>query len=390
MQKYRFMILLALVAIIATGCAPLFTTPPATTSEAPPSNTIDATFVCPDGTSLDTTFDNTAHTVTVALPDGTVTLPQVESADGGKYSDGTTTFWNKGDEALVEVSGNIVYQNCTTQPAGDTSNAPASDTIEATFVCPDGTSLDTVFDNSAHTVTVTMPQGTVTLPQVESADGANYCSGTIIFWKKGDEATVEVDGKPVYQNCTTQPAGDSSEAPATDTIEATFVCPDGTSLNTVFDNSAHTVTVTMPQGTVTLPQVESADGARYSSGTITFWNKGDEATVEVDGKPVYQNCTTQPADGTSAAPADTTADDNIIDATFVCPDGTSLDTVFNNNDHTATVALPDGTVTLPQTISADGARYSDGTTTIWNKGNTLMVQVNDETILQDCVAQPAS
>ncbi|MCB0237297.1 MAG: MliC family protein, partial [Anaerolineae bacterium] len=71
------------------------------------------------------------------------------------------------------------YQNCTTQPAGDTSNAPASDTIEATFVCPDGTSLDTVFDNSAHTVTVTMPQGTVTLPQVESADGAKYSSGTI-------------------------------------------------------------------------------------------------------------------------------------------------------------------------------------------------------------------
>ncbi|MCB0235118.1 MAG: MliC family protein, partial [Anaerolineae bacterium] len=84
--------------------------------------------------------------------------------------------------------------------------------------------------------------------QVESADGAKYSSGTIIFWNKGDEATVEVDGKPVYQNCTTQPAGDSSEAPATDTIEATFVCPDGTSLNTVFDNSAHTVTVTMPQG----------------------------------------------------------------------------------------------------------------------------------------------
>ena len=117
MQKYRFMILLALVAIIATGCAPLFTTPPATTSEAPPSNTIDATFVCPDGTSLDTTFDNTAHTVTVALPDGTVTLPQVESADGGKYSDGTTTFWNKGDEAMVEVNGEIVYQNCVAQSA---------------------------------------------------------------------------------------------------------------------------------------------------------------------------------------------------------------------------------------------------------------------------------
>jgi len=80
----------------------------------PPADveSIEATFVCPDGTNLDTAFDNTARTVTVSLPGETVTLPQVESGSGTKYSHGSTTFWNKGDEALVEVDGVIVYESC--------------------------------------------------------------------------------------------------------------------------------------------------------------------------------------------------------------------------------------------------------------------------------------
>ena len=151
MRSYRFIVLLSLLALIAVGCAPVFIAPQTTATEAPANDTIDATFVCPDGTSLDTVFDNSNNTVTVALPDGTVTLPQVEAADGAKYSDGTTTFWNKGDEAMVEVNGEIVYQNCTTQPSSESSavptEAPADDNIiDATFVCPDGTSLDTVFE----------------------------------------------------------------------------------------------------------------------------------------------------------------------------------------------------------------------------------------------------
>jgi membrane-bound inhibitor of C-type lysozyme len=88
----------------------------AATEAAPaPAAIIEATFVCPDGTTLDTTFDNTADTVTVALPDGTVTLPRAVSGSGARYSDGTTTFWNNGDEALVEVNGEIVYDKCVAQ-----------------------------------------------------------------------------------------------------------------------------------------------------------------------------------------------------------------------------------------------------------------------------------
>lgn len=78
-------------------------------------NVIEATFICPDGTSIAVSFDHAADTATVDMPDGPVTLPRVESGSGARYSDGMTTFWNQGDEALAEVDGVSVYENCVTQ-----------------------------------------------------------------------------------------------------------------------------------------------------------------------------------------------------------------------------------------------------------------------------------
>ena len=44
--------------------------------------------------------------VHLILPDsGMVILPEVQAASGAKYTDGSTTFWNKGDEAFIEVGG---------------------------------------------------------------------------------------------------------------------------------------------------------------------------------------------------------------------------------------------------------------------------------------------
>jgi putative lipoprotein len=39
------------------------------------------------------------------LPGRSVTLPAAPSASGAKYSDGSTTFWSKGDEASLRVDG---------------------------------------------------------------------------------------------------------------------------------------------------------------------------------------------------------------------------------------------------------------------------------------------
>jgi uncharacterized protein (DUF885 family)/membrane-bound inhibitor of C-type lysozyme len=42
----------------------------------------------------------------------------------------------------------------------------------------------------------------------------------------------------------------------------------------------------LPQGTVELAPVRSGSGAKYESDAVLFWNKGDEALLEVNGKSV--------------------------------------------------------------------------------------------------------
>jgi len=73
-------------------------------------------------------------------------------------------------------------------------------------------------------------------------------------------------------------------------------------------------------------------------------------------------------------------------AIFRCPGGEVIEATFRDGEVAAT--LPDGTkAILPQVISASGARYSDGTTTLWNKGNTVFIMKGEVVTLQDCVAE---
>ncbi len=51
--------------------------------------------------------------VEIMLPGRTITLPQVVSGSGARYTDGATTFWNKGDSALFEMNG-VNYTGCRT------------------------------------------------------------------------------------------------------------------------------------------------------------------------------------------------------------------------------------------------------------------------------------
>lgn len=47
---------------------------------------------------------------------------------------------------------------------------------------------------------------------------------------------------------------------------------------------ADAAVLTFPDRELRLPQALSGSGARYSDGTTTFWIKGDEATLEIDGR----------------------------------------------------------------------------------------------------------
>ena len=88
------------------------------------------------------------------------------------------------------------------------------------------------------------------------------------------------------------PAGSASAQPGT--ISALFICDAGKTVAAVFHNGARSsVQLTLSDGReVTLPQTLSGSGARYANGdeSFVFWNKGDTAFIEENGKTTYRGC----------------------------------------------------------------------------------------------------
>jgi membrane-bound inhibitor of C-type lysozyme len=69
-------------------------------------------FRCPDGRSVSAQFEPKDEFVSVRFDGRDLRLPHVISGSGARYSDGKTTFWNKGRSALVEVDEKVVVQDC--------------------------------------------------------------------------------------------------------------------------------------------------------------------------------------------------------------------------------------------------------------------------------------
>jgi membrane-bound inhibitor of C-type lysozyme len=63
----------------------------------------DVRYVCDDKTELTATFHTSPGSAVLAFTDSekAVTLPQVVSADGGRYAAGETEFWIKGRDATL-------------------------------------------------------------------------------------------------------------------------------------------------------------------------------------------------------------------------------------------------------------------------------------------------
>jgi membrane-bound inhibitor of C-type lysozyme len=68
--------------------------------------------------------------------------------------------------------------------------------------------------------------------------------------------------------------------------------------------------------------------------------------------------------------------DTIGPVTFTCDDGSTIEATFDNAPDTATVKLVRGDQqrTLPQAMSASGARYVGEGIEFWNKGNDAAVE----------------
>lgn len=75
---------------------------PVATAGRPVQTPIVARFQC-DAEIVTATFYG--DRVTLDLPKRNVTLPHVVAASGARYSDGISTFWNKGSDAMLELDG---------------------------------------------------------------------------------------------------------------------------------------------------------------------------------------------------------------------------------------------------------------------------------------------
>ena len=97
------------------------------------------------------------------------------------------------------------------------------------------------------------------------------------------------------------PATTSNETQTTEetsdsVIDISFVCKGGENINAEFDNADRTVSLILPDGEeMTLKKTPSESGDRFANkdGSFVFWNKGNEATYDVDGETVYSDCIAQ-------------------------------------------------------------------------------------------------
>ncbi|HET7095944.1 MAG TPA: MliC family protein [Casimicrobiaceae bacterium] len=80
-------------------------------------------------------------------------------------------------------------------------------------------------------------------------------------------------------------------------IRARFACNDGKSIDATFVKGPKSrVELVLSDGRkLTLPQARSGSGARYANAneSFVFWNKGDTAFIEENGKTTYDGCVTR-------------------------------------------------------------------------------------------------
>lgn len=72
-----------------------------------------ATYQCDDGKGFTAQYRDD-KTVRATFGSKVFELPQVESASGARYSNGSVTISTKGDEAFVEVGDKRLFENCVT------------------------------------------------------------------------------------------------------------------------------------------------------------------------------------------------------------------------------------------------------------------------------------
>lgn len=104
---------------------------------------------------------------------------------------------------VLAVVGYFVINNHykTNTPSSENTDVVIHDTF-AYFCSEDNSVITTIFGDN-ETLKLVMGDISYTLSQTMSASGARYANfdESVVFWNKGVEGTVEINGETLYQNC---------------------------------------------------------------------------------------------------------------------------------------------------------------------------------------------
>ncbi|GEM_PF-738260 len=122
---------------LAFGALLLSGSPVLSAQQAPyqPAPARNVSFHCPGGKTFTARFTNTKPQSVSILFEGStepVELPLAISASGARYTDGKTTFWTKGNEALFESPG-LNLNGCKAASASAPSPSAAGPPLLETF-----------------------------------------------------------------------------------------------------------------------------------------------------------------------------------------------------------------------------------------------------------------
>jgi membrane-bound inhibitor of C-type lysozyme len=74
----------------------------------------------------------------------------------------------------------------------------------------------------------------------------------------------------------------------------TYTCDEGKSFELELFESVDIAFLTLPGRRFYLYRRSSAQGVKYSDGDTTLWIKGQNASVEMEGRTEFKNCSVKP------------------------------------------------------------------------------------------------
>lgn len=118
--------------------------------------------------------------------------------------------------------------------------------------------------------------------------------------------------------------------------------------------------------------LDNRDEVIWTSASIPFsFAEQDKPVTITLERAINPNTATPPPTKTTTMP-------------FKCDD---ISLIARFGKESVEIMLPGRTLKLPQVVSGSGARYADGTTTFWNKGDTALFEMNGVSY-KGCRADP--